>query len=77
MKKLAVVIMMSVISACNNSVDSDKANTDSSIMSADSNGKLQADTGTKMMTDTSKTSADTVVKKSSTDQIPGVIVCLF
>jgi hypothetical protein len=51
------------MSACNNSVDSDKANTDSSIMSKDSSGKVQADTGTNMMTDTSKSSADTVVKK--------------
>jgi hypothetical protein len=63
MKAVAIIIMISFMSACNNSVDSDKANTDSSIMSKDSSGKVQADTGTNMMTDTSKSSADTVVKK--------------
>jgi hypothetical protein len=64
MKRLFIVSIISVIVAtCNNSVDSDRATTDSSIMTGDTTSKMKTDTGSRMMTDTSKTSGDTVVKK--------------
>ena len=64
MQKLLVIMAIAMAVACNNSsVDSDKAITDSSIMRNDTNSKMKADSGTKALTDTSKTSVDTVVKK--------------
>lgn len=64
MKRLLSIMVAGVMAvACNNSVDSDRANTDSSIMTTDTTSKMKTDTGAAMMTDTTKSSADTVVKK--------------
>jgi len=64
MQKLFVIMLIAMATTCNNiSVDSDKAITDTSVMRNDSNSKMRSDTGTNALTDTSKTSLDTVVKK--------------